>query len=58
METPVPGNLVKTEYQKPGTGTGVPDFWIFQTRTESLVFGFPISRFFSSDFPVIFDTPS
>ena len=53
MKTPIPGNSVKIEYQKAGTGTRVPDFWIFQTRTEtgSLVSWFP-------DFSVIFDTPT
>jgi hypothetical protein len=57
---PVPGNPVKTRYQKPGAETGVPGFWFFQTRTGTgtPVSGFSIFRFpgFGSGFP-IFLTP-
>jgi hypothetical protein len=38
----VPGNSVKTGYQKPGTGTGAPGFWFFQTGIGT---GTPIFRF-------------
>ena len=41
METPVPGNLVKTGYQKLDTGTRVLGFWIFQTGTRSPIFRYP-----------------
>jgi hypothetical protein len=44
----VPGNLVKTGYQKPGTGTGVPGFWFFQTETRT---GTPVSQFFGFSVP-------